>query len=241
MDKKIVKSILMLIFLVLFLTSCYDPGDQESRYPSGISSYDDIRIYAFDPRTILTVQDQSDGAIFQPLPGWSDQGNIFQPGSFAWQQQDYLKVAGALNQIANQDNLEGWNLYSLSASRNCADTPIGFDRYWIIYFKTVAERYTTREMDIYPLQKEAVWAGNIDFPRPFPFGWKSVDLKKLKITADDALQRAETNGGMIARQAVNNACNIFIGLTPNADNGNWSVSYFGDNATTLFHFSIYAY
>jgi hypothetical protein len=244
MGKKMIKPLsIIMIFLVLLVTGCYDPfADQEIRYPR-LALYDDIRAYTFEPKTILTALDRNDGEIFQPLPDWG-QENIFPSGSFAWQQQDYLKIAIALNQVANQDNLdnlEEWSVYSINSSRDCADIPIGFDHFSITYFKTVGERYVTREMDVWPLAKEADWAGNMDFPRPVLMGWKSINLGKLKVTADDALQMAEANGGKAARQAVSNDCSISVALAPNADDADWGVYYFRGGSVTLFHFSIYPY
>jgi len=241
MDKRLVISMpLIIILLVLFGTGCYyDPAkDQEIRYPR-LAVYHDIRPYTYDPKTILTVLDGGDGEIFQSLPDWG-QERIYPPGSFAWQQQDYIKITSTLNRFVTQDNLEGWSVYSINASRDCADTPLGFDNFAITYFKIVGDRYTTREMHVRALAKEADWAGNMDFPRPFPLGWASIDLEKLKVTADDALQIAEANGGKAARQRVNNACTIAVALAPNADDVNWGVYYFG-GAATLFHFSIYPY
>ncbi len=238
MGKKMVAPIpIILIFLVLFVTGCGDPRDQEPGRPMGHGSYGDIRGYGFDPKTILIALDRNDGEIFQPLPDWGLQDAVFPFGSFAWQQQDYLKVANALNRVASQDNLEGWSVYDIYTSRDCADTPVGFDRFSITYFKSVGDRYATRQIEVWPLSKEADWAGDADFPRPFPFGWKSIDLGKLKVTADDALRMAEANGGKAARQAANNNCRITVTLRPNTDGDNWQVHYY----STTFQFSVYPY
>jgi hypothetical protein len=160
MDNKKFKPILLImIFLALFITGCGDPRDQEPSRPMGHGSYGDIRGYDFDPKTILTALDRNDGEIFQPLPDWGLQEAVFPSDSFAWQQQDYLNVANALNRVASQDNLEGWNVYRIFASRDCADTPVGFDLFSITYFKSVEGRYATRQMDLRLLSKEADWAG----------------------------------------------------------------------------------
>jgi hypothetical protein len=231
----------IIIFLVLLVTGCSNPRDQELHNPMGHGSYGDIRGYSFNPKTILTGLDQNDKDIFRLLPDWGMQENVFPSGSFAWQQQDYLKIVTALNWVANQDILEGWSVYRINASRDCADNPIGFDNFIITFFKTVGERYSTRQMEVWPLAKEADWEGGADFPRPFPFGWKSIELGRLKVSVDEVLQLAEAGGGKTVRQAVNNACSISIRLSPNADYDNWDVIYIGNGTTTLFHFSIYPY
>ena len=238
MGKKLVTLIpIIMIFLALFVTGCGDPRDQEPSRPMGHGSYGDIRGYGFDPKTILAALDRNDGEIFQPLPDWGLQEAVFPPGSFAWQQQDYLQIAVALNRVASQDSLEDWSVYGMYAHTECANTPIGFDIFSITYFKLVGNRYATRQIDILPLAKEADWAGGADFPRPFPFGWKSVNLEKLKVTANDVLQQSEANGGKAARLAANNVCSITITLRPNTDGDSWQVHYY----STTFQFSVYPY
>jgi len=211
------------------------------RLPGGLASYGDVRAYSFDSKTILTTLDRSERVIFQPLPDWVGPENAFPPGSFAWQQQDYLKITSALNRSVSKNNLEGWSVYSIIVSRNCSDHPIGFDDFAITYFKTYGDRYSTQLMEIDPLANEAAWAGNANFPRSFPFGWKSIEMDKLKLTTDQALQMAEANGGKTARQVVNNACSISIALAPNADDAVWGVNYINDKSVTLFHFNISPY
>ena len=140
MGKKLVTPIpIIMIFLALFVTGCGDPRDQEPSRPMGHGSYGDIRGYGFDPKTILAALDRNDGEIFQPLPDWGLQEAVFPPGSFAWQQQDYLQIAVALNRVASQDSLEDWSVYGIYAHTECANTPIGFDIFSITYFKLVGK------------------------------------------------------------------------------------------------------
>ena len=84
------------------------------------------------------------------------------------------------------------------------------------------------------MKKEADWAESAGYPRPFPFGWKSIDLGKLKVTADMAFQMAEANDGKAARQSDQNNCIISILLSPNADYPNWGVYYYSVDSRTIF-------
>ena len=240
--KKVLRLSIIIIFLVLFTTvGCLDTfHDHPVGGPIGLGSFDDIRHYTFEPKTILALLDQGGGEIFLPLPDYVE-GNVFPPGSFAWRQQDYLKIANGLNQFSEKDTLDDWNLYRMSFNKDCGDNPIGFDYANFTYFKTNGEQYAAREMDVYPLKKETDWGGNTDFPRPFLFGWKSVDLEKLKVTADDVLQMAEANGGKEARLAEKNSCYISVILSPNTDHENWGVSYYGSHSATLFQMVIDPY
>jgi hypothetical protein len=241
MSPKTVKSILIVIGLLVLLTivDC-DPYTSPGSLPMGLGSYNDIQYFSFEPESVLTVLDQGTGETFKPLPATVD-NNLFSSGSFPWRQQDYLKIAGALNQVVAKDTLEDWKIFKLHFDRDCADNPTGFDYVNMTFFKTDGDQYSAREIDVYPLAKEADWGGDTHFPRPFLFGWKSIDLEKLKVTADDALQMAETNGGKEARLAEKNSCYILVMLSPNTDHENWGVYYYGDHSATLFAMTINPY
>jgi hypothetical protein len=120
-------------------------------------------------------------------------------------------------------------LYGSLFSRGCQDTSDGFDGADITYFKkdNSSENYTVHEIQIYPLSGGVSW-GRGQFPRPL-LGWKNINLDKLKVTADDALQIAEDIGGKQARQKINNACEIHILLKPNEDDDKWHIIYFPNN------------
>lgn len=214
-----------LILLPMFAAGCYVAGSSQ-QIPEGINSYTDIRAYTFEPKTFFEALERGDEELFQPIPDWMGQPEVLLPGSVAWRQEDYLKLVNTLNQTTNQDTLEDWNVYWIRLSRDCADTPVGFDWFSITYFKAEGDQYVTRIVNVWSLRKEAAWAEGYD-PRPFLFGWKSIDMKELKITADDALQIAEANGGQAFRQSVNNNCGISVRLMPNVEGKDWSVDYDG--------------
>lgn len=237
---KMVKTI-PIILVLLTIVGCNDPfADQVIRFPTGLGDYNDIRHYSFEPEMIFSALAQGQEEIFKPSPTHLE-NNLFSSGSFPWRQQDYLKVAGALNQVVAKDTLDDWDMYLMSFDRDCADNPTGFDYAKIVYFKTDRNQYTAREVDVYPLAKEADWGGDTHFPRPFLFGWKSIDLEQLNITAEDALQIADSNGGRAARLAAKNKCYILVILSPNTDHENWDVYYYGASAATLFELRIDPY
>jgi hypothetical protein len=250
MDKKSIERlpllVLLLLLLLLFITGCsmqpccYDPTkDQEIRFPSGhASGLGDLRIYSFDPNTILTELDQSDGTIFQPLSDY--QAPVFPSGTFPWRQQDYLKIANALNKFVTQDSLEGWSVYNLHSFRDCSDNPVGLDNFLITYFKIDGDQYIARGIEVWSLSKDAAIGGDMHFPRPFPIGWTDwhslPDLKGLKVTADEALQIAEAQGGKTFRGTVNNECSVFVSL-----GDRWYVTYSPDGSGSSFQVSIDLY
>ena len=53
---------------------------------------------------------------------------------------------------------------------------------------------------------------------------KPIDLEQYRITADEALQIAERNGGHEARTAVGNDCEI-TAFSPTVNGGGWEINY----------------
>jgi hypothetical protein len=155
---------------------------------------------------------------------WS--GPALYPEPIEWRQSDYLKIGNALNQFAWNDTLEDWNLFHMAFSTSCQDNPSGLVRGDFRYFKTIFEKgkikYTWRTMFIIPEYLNVAWGGDAVYPRP-PWGWKKIDLNKIKVTAEDAIRIAEENGGREARLRIQNKCNIVLLLLPQRFDG-WHVS-----------------
>jgi hypothetical protein len=240
MNKKMIRPIqLFILLMALDLISCNILG-QIDQYP-GPGSYDEIRYYTFEPGTLLLSLERNETDVFKPISKPIDD-NIFPSGSFQWRQIDYLRVAEALYFSATANTLEDWKIYKMSFDRNCGDDPTGFDSAKITYFKEDgSSSYVAQAMYIYPLAKEVDWGkGNTRFPRPL-FGWKSIDIKRLKVTAEGALQVAEMNGGKDARLAVGNKCRISLLLPSNISNGDWDVFYNTDGTRTIFQVIINPY
>jgi hypothetical protein len=74
-----------------------------------------------------------------------------------------------------------------------------------------------------------MWGGDTYYRRPF-FGWKAINLKEVTVTAEEALRRAETSGGMEFRRPIENKCDIAVQLWPDAfGRYDWRVGYWGDD------------
>lgn len=197
-------------------------------YPSGTSSYSSVGVYEIDPETILLSLDQGDTNVFVPFIG--EPGNYPYPpvGHFNWKQSDYLKVASALYQLKVKENVNDWNIYSMIFNRGCSDNLNGFDIGEISYFKTDSSetsKYILYDILISPINKGVAWETGGVYSRPL-LGWTKVDLDRLKVTAEDALQMAEENGGKDARLKVENECKIHLVVNANpVDVNGWGVRY----------------
>ncbi|MDQ3007345.1 MAG: hypothetical protein M3R47_18415 [Chloroflexota bacterium] len=230
----------MLIAIAIFLTLLgiayiyvYDPFLQEARsFPVGIGDFRDRNSYQIDPTTVLTALDSGTTDVFTPVD--SSQPGGVPDESVLWLQEDFIKVARALNQTVWSEPLSGWKLYSMHFSTACQDDPRGFAEGDFYYFRTTFRdngkiRFTTQDFFISLPDGQATWAGGANFSRPL-FGWKNIRLGRTQITAEDALTIAEENGGRESRLLVDNNCNTHVML---AGDNVWQVYMYHDDTRAL--------
>ncbi len=244
MKRKRMVLILILVILIMGLLGYlgmyersnslnYNPGE----YPkNGLSDFDPEHTgyYKMDPETILTSLDHGEAEVFSPEPV-TPSIPIF-ASVISWRQSDYLKIANAVFQSTWKETFKSWSLLSMIFNTTCRDDPEGFASGDLHFFRPEGKSdYTTREVIIEPQYGDVSWGGGgvgSDFPRPSS-GWKSIDLSRLKITADDALRIAELNGGKSFRSAQVNQCNIFMILSIDGY-GNWWIEYDGNSGYSNF-------
>ena len=222
-----------LLFLAMVYIYVFDPFVRESRYlPTGISDFRDSSSYEMNPATILDDLEHGKTDVFES----SSVSQLPQPWKepVLWQQSDFVQVARAFNQFIWGEPLSGWRLYSMNFVAPCQEDPMGFTAGNFYYFKTSFRnngkiRYTTQDISLLPRYAKVNWAGGSNFPHPL-FGWESIKLSEVQITAEDALTIAEQNGGKEARQLVENRCKVYVGLS--SDHA-WQVFIFSDDTDSL--------
>jgi hypothetical protein len=125
-------------------------------------------------------------------------------------------------------------------SLDCAEVTNGPQSAFFMYFKVITndtsksriERYIT----IDPAKQGITTAETRITPaRP---GNESIEVGELKLTADDILQIAEDNGGFVARNAIQNDCQINFVLSPNAIYPGWRVDYSNSSDPYIISFEI---
>jgi hypothetical protein len=236
---KITKVISLFLMIAAIFSACVP--DQMREYPSGWSDYPNKSYFKINPETILDSINQARINIFVPLAATPTVYENAYPPSVMWRQTDYLKVANALFQHLWNETPDNWNLYQLLFYGDCGYDSIGFDIAHITYFKAIGmNQYTTREIHVFPSLGEVDAGANANFPRAL-FGWRSVNLDNLKISADDALQAAEEHGGKMARMGIENRCRVSVELMPDTQNSGWHVEYKDMNAKTIFELAIDPY
>lgn len=201
--------------------------DSELPYPYSLSNFINRGDFQINPYTIFDDLDRGGKEIFKPIVNNpTESANPYANATFSWNQSDFLKVANALHQFVWNESLDGWGIYGMVFSRTCRDNPIGFDSGDITFFKNDNQRgsYLVHELDIYPSGGGVSWGGGGGWTRPL-FGWKSINLYLLRITAGDALKIAEESGGKEFREKYRNECTIDLFLEPNGDDQEWLVYY----------------
>lgn len=226
----------IIIVLLIFAQGCQ--ASIEKPNPVSMSSYSDPEIYTFEPETFFSVSEQQQEAMFQSISiDKYPKQDLYPAGFFPWNQQDYIEIANVFNHVVASDLLSDWQLYEMTLIKSCDDISVGFDGVVLVYFKFDGTQYATRRIDISPQVKAAQWRGTAYFPHLFLSSkWKSIDIHNFKVSADDALQIAETHGGRNTRITVQNECKILVSI-PNSDNEEWEVEYYS-SAWTKFRMVI---
>jgi hypothetical protein len=222
------KSIAIFLVLIVFIGACQSFGHQGRKYPSIAGTFNVTGEFIINPATILDELDRGERNVFQPMLATPSDDTILPSGSIQWTQSDYLQVANALSQLVWNETLDGWLIFFLAFQNTCQDNLSGFDGFEAIYYKTITggfgKVYTARHIEIYPLASIVYWAGDTDFP--ISSGWAAINLRKFKITADDALRIAEENGGAETRARAHNDCRIGIYLPAHTSDNRWDVAYY---------------
>jgi hypothetical protein len=203
-----------LVTLGIVIIYVFDPFiEQVQRYPSYLGI--DTGYYKIDPERILTSLDSGEKKVFAP-EATSPDDPIFEK-YFSWRQSDFTKITTALHEFVWDEGLDGWKLYYMDFSTPCHDNLSGFELSEFYFFKTIFHKngqisYAGRGFLVTPQYGDVEWGSGPNYPHPI-LGWKSVNINKVKITAEEALAIAEQNGGKEARLLSNNQCKVTAQLS----------------------------
>jgi len=210
--------------------------------PVGFEAFHETSYYKINPERILMSLDLGEENVFTPEIATPENPIFEQP--FSWHQADYLKIASALHQFAWKEPLNDWNLYSMHFNTACRDNPDGFGFGEFVYFKIIPYKIWLKDYEVQGLQIAPQY-GNVGsggseyYPGPLFGGWKSIDLDKVKVTAEEALRIGEENGGQAARLSVQNNCTIRVRLS--GYSGWWVRITENDTASEVFSLEIDPY
>lgn len=212
------KIVLTLVVVVIITTGCYNLFDDGIEIETNIESQD----YFINPEAILNELNKGNVDVFQAQATPSSSKGIY-----SWNQTDFLRVAQAFHQKQWQVPLGAQSLNNLSFGMNCSDVTRGKFTEAIFHSSTVVDKggeetrveYTIRIVPTDNLihSSKAEFSPNLKPVEP-------LDLTNYTVTADDALQIAENNGGTEKRSEFNNACRIDV-IAPGPDSQGWRVLY----------------
>jgi hypothetical protein len=190
-------------------------------------------VYGFNPETVLDELARGETDVFVPRTATPRPALAGDLPPVRWTQADFYRLAQAFQTYLWPEPVERWQVDQLTFQLNCTDAPLGPQWLGIMLFRTAPagaegydDGYDSRfERSIYfdPRQGTIRWWESRISPnmRTRP----ALDLDRLQVTAEQALQIAEQHGGEAARLAVENKCHIevaIVGGLRGMGTGGWS-------------------
>jgi len=174
---------------------------------------DDETSYLIDVHTILASIDAKEKNIFKSILVGSEGGRPPSlPGSFSWNQEDYLKIANALSQYVWEESLEDWHLHEANFWISRFENSIGIEYARFVFYKHENDEYTIHEIIIDPLQSKVTVGKNLYHDTG---NWKALDFDKIAINdIGQVVMIAERNGGESACLSAKIKCEVGVGLAP---------------------------
>jgi hypothetical protein len=133
MKRKLLIGIFLLLALVFGVFY-----NQSQEFDSHEGALADRTVYTFNPYTILDSLDIENSDVFIPAPAEPDEGwpLIASPGTFKWDESDYLRVANALHQRVWGESLDNWKLiYADFDILQCTDIVDNVDDVAISFYR----------------------------------------------------------------------------------------------------------
>lgn len=204
--------------LILSVSSCNFGREEIKHFPT--------HYFVFDPKTLLDAIQQNQANSFTSVADMPP--DDFQSITVNWKQSDYEKILAALFTLALHDNLNDWQLSSMSFSTRCEQYSDGFQGGNFTFFKNVID--ATGEFRMVRIVSITVWNKTVSVSdktyRPNLTNWSSLDLLKTKITAEGALIIADQVGGNATRLGVENNCTVVVSLMSNSPEfDGWWIRY----------------
>jgi hypothetical protein len=233
---RIIKFIILSLIIFCVIANCRIFDD---RIESTVSQ--EIKYYKIDPGTILSKLDQGNTDVFTLLKATPQVLPTTSPDLISLKQEDYYRVAQAFSRKYWQEPINESNLYVISFQMDCSDatrgifTEAGFESFYIV---GEGEEETRIEYSITIRPKIGILEAIRKEYRPNVYSWYSMGYENYIITAEEALQIAEQNGGAEKRVEIKNACYIDV-LAPGRDGKGWRVIYGNlDRIGTYFEIAI---
>jgi hypothetical protein len=184
--------------------------------------------YAINPATILSEINQNDKNVFTLMTATPETPSSISANSIYWKQDDYFQIAQTLQKFAWNEELDGRNLYSVNFRVDCYDVTGGTFTSADFYSSNIMpgdgddEIRFDRWIGITPLESsvftlEIVYSPSLNIKPSF-------DPTQYQITAEEALEIAEKQGGAQTRLKVHDECQVSANA-PGQHDAQWRVRY----------------
>jgi hypothetical protein len=220
----------MLLMVGLFCRSCY-LNDKETSYSRGEGRY------TFDPATVLAALARGEEDVFVAYEGTPGPTAAVQQAPVCWGQAGFLHLVQALHQQVWHDRAEDWGFRILIFLLDCEDVPFP-QQFGAILFRPAPPgkdgrtRRFERHINIDLRQGTIEWHESEISPN-----WHTLpplDLDRITVTAEQALQIAEQQGGRDARLGVGNECQVRLTVVGGLRDNDWEVDYARTVSAPLF-------
>jgi hypothetical protein len=221
MSKKM-KIIFCILALFLMIGICFEG----IRYFLTEESRDGINggFYSINPDTIFEDLSQGKTDVFisqEYMPDEKSREYV------EWKPTDYDLIAEALHEMMWSETLEGWKMNYMSFEWDCEYIDKGAQEATYTYFKVekLRERKSRFVSNLFVTPNWNSVSATMWEHYPRVLHWDEINPVKLEISAEEALDIAEKNGGAEYRAAIENSCQIIVSLPAKLDYDGWIVSY----------------
>ncbi|MGD8456666.1 MAG: PepSY domain-containing protein [Anaerolineales bacterium] len=220
------KNMKIILIIALSLITCLISAFFLFRYFFGEEGRDFIggESYSINPDTILEDLSQGKTDVFIPQEYMPDEKSR---EYVEWKSADYDLIVEALHEMMWGETLEGWKMNLMGFEWDCEYIDKGPRNANYTYFKVekLRERKSRFVSNLWVSPnwnsvRASMWE---NYPRLCC--WDEINPEKLEISAEEALDIAEKNGGAEYRVSIENSCKIIVSLPAKLDYDGWIVSY----------------
>ena len=191
--------------------------------------------YNFDPVLVLSLRSQQVDEVFsaQERPSDSNLGQFPYTGTQGWTTSEFLQVANFFHVFRWKESMDKWHLREISYIFDCHNFQSGpysasyslYKYQWDAHKLEKVKHYISISLlDNSISWIEAAYDPGVEFEKP-------LNLSLVKISAESAIQIADSNLGDKIRGVVNNECFISLDLFPHGPYKGWWVRYLGYSYT----------
>lgn len=219
-----VPTLLFGIYVIVILVDLtFNEPARNAPDPISFGSFNIIESSTIDPATILSSLNDDGQNVFSFKPGRPKDPPFVT--SVEWRQVDFVNLATSIFHVAWKESVNDWKFYKMEYWTECNHPDGFFGGEFYFYSETSNNKeYSMRGILMEPEYGYVAWGGDAYYYRPL-FGWKSINLEEMTVTAEEALHRAEASGGLEARQSWE-TCQVSVVMWPESfGRYDWRVYY----------------